>query len=110
MKLAAMPSKKDLIHMIDDLKRGIEIIVPHEEQRQFYKRVVDTVNRNPNEIFENGKYKFGYSDSDRNGLTPEIARFLSILFFDLLTETYLPLKRRIINKDLLWSNLSVLPN
>jgi hypothetical protein len=104
--LAAMAIKLvDL--MTEDLKKAIEIIVPHENERQFYKSTVDKVSENPNELFESGKYRFGYPDSDRQNLTPDSKELPKYLFFDLLTEIYLPLKRKIKDKDLLWSNLSV---
>jgi hypothetical protein len=93
--------------MIQDLKKAVEIIVPHEDERQFYKSTLDKVKGNPNELFENGKYRFGYSDSVRHSLTLDSKELPKYLFFDLLTEVYLPLKRKIKNKDLLWSNLSV---
>jgi hypothetical protein len=93
--------------MTENLKKAIEIIVPHENERQFYKSIVDKVSENPNELFESGRYRFGYPDSDRPNLTPDSKELPKYLFFDLLTEIYLPLKRKIKDKDLLWSNLSV---
>ena len=104
--LAAMAIKRvDL--MTKDLKKAIEVIVPHENERQFYKCIMDKVSENPDELFESGKYKFGYPDSDRENLTPESKELPKYLFFDLLTEIYLPLKRKVKDKDLLWSSLSV---
>src|SRR6187549_316680 len=93
--------------MIEDLKKAIEIIVPHENEKQFYKSILDKVEDNPSDLFENGKYRFGYSDSLRNDLTTNNKEIVKYLFFDLLTETYLQLRRRVINKDFLWSTLSV---
>ena len=93
--------------MTEDLKKAIEIIVPHENERQFYQSTLDKVSENPNELFESGRYRFGYPDSARQNLTPDSKELPKYLFFDLLTEIYLPLKRKIKDKDLLWSNLSV---
>jgi len=93
--------------MIEALKNAIDIIVPHESEKQFYKKTLDKVNDNPHELFENGKYKFGYADSARGDLTLNNTELAKYLFFDLLTESYLQLSRRITSKDLLWSTLSV---
>jgi hypothetical protein len=93
--------------MIEDLKKAIEIIIPHEHEKQFYKSALDKVSENPNELFESGKYRFGYSDSNRHNLNLNSEELPKYLFFDLVTEVYLPLKRKIKSKDLLWSHLSV---
>jgi hypothetical protein len=93
--------------MIEDLKKAVDIIVPHDNEKQFYKTTLDLAAKNPNDLFENGRYRFGYLDSKRDHLTPDNRDIPKYLFFDLLTEIYLQLRRKIINKDSLWSTLSV---
>src|SRR5688500_7428154 len=80
--------------MIEDLKKAIEIIVPHENEKQFYKSILDKVDDNFNDLFEDGKYRFGYPDSLRNDLTTNNKEMIKYLFFDLLTETYFTIEKK----------------
>ena len=59
-------------------------------------------------VFENDKYRFGYMDSERGHLKRNSKNLNNYVFYDLITESYLQLARKIKNQDDLWSRISVL--
>lgn len=92
--------------MLKIVIEALEIIVPHEENKNYYKKVLENGESDSTLYFENGTYKFGYSDSNRSFLLHNKENIFEYVFYDLLTEEYLKLSRKIKNKDDLWTNLS----
>lgn len=90
------------------LIEALEIIVPHEENREYFKKVLESGNSDINFFFEEEIYKFGYTDSNRSFLFQDRKDIFEYVFYDLLTEEYLIPIRKIQNKDNLWSSLSIL--
>jgi len=92
----------------EELLRALDFIIPHEDERSFKKETIMKLSNDKDSAFENSKYRFGYMDSDRSHLSKKSKSLNSYVFYDLITESYLQLTRKINNQDDLWSKISVL--
>ncbi len=92
----------------EELLKVLDLIIPHQDERDFMKETLLKLTNDKDSAFENGKYRFGYMDSERSHLDKKSKNLDTYVFYDLITESYLQLTRKINNQDDLWSKISVL--
>jgi len=85
-------------------KSYVNLLIHHSEMNSFFIKTVDSVLIEPENYFENGKYKLG----NRVDLKPTSGLLIDFVLFDLMeAEQYLIPISQIKDKEILWHWLSV---
>ncbi|OQD44410.1 hypothetical protein BUL40_02320 [Croceivirga radicis] len=92
----------------ESLADAIKIVVPHDDEKEFCVKTIKDSISDGGSAFESSKYRFGYMDSERKNLNPSHKQLPFFVFYDLITESYLQLTRKINSQDDLWSRISIL--
>lgn len=68
----------------ESLIDAIRIVVPHQEEQDFFAKTLEETISNNSSAFEGSKYRFGLIDSERNLLKPPSKELPFFVFYDLI--------------------------